>query len=383
MPLFEMPDVSSNAFIYVNTAFVVVCIAMAVVFMVLPLPSNAGLKKYRISLWFLAATYLLLAFLQIILMIFRISEVNLISIDRLTIASLQAILFTIALITLLNPKFLFRRFLSIHLIPVITLNIAYQAIASIWGNPIIANMNQLIHSAWNPAIWIREIFVIFYVWQLVHFTRLFLRQSRIHESEVDNYFADNIRLHLPCVKFNYFASLTIGIVALLSCFVFSELWLLVFTSVFAIFYMGFGMFYIQYPSTFIQIEPAFNPQSNGIDEMIKGTKQVDWDELKSRIIADKYYLKAGVNIEDMAHYLNIGRTRLSMLINTEEAMNFNSWINLLRVEDAKNFLIDNPEITLMEVAELHGYTEQSNFSRQFKLITLESPSKWRQQYSGK
>jgi len=377
MPLLEMPSVSPNAFIYVNTAFVVVCIAMAVVFMVLPLPSNAGLKKYRISLWFLVATYLLLAFLQIILMIFRISEVNLMSIDRLTIASLQAILFTITLIILLNPKFLVKRFLFIQIVPLIVLCVCYQFVAFFFGSPIIQNTNEFIQSVWHPALLLREVLMLFYIWQLGFFTHLFLQQLRIYEKEIDNYFVDNMRLHLPCVKFSYFASLTIGIVALFSCFVFSELWILVFTIVFAIFYMGFGVFYIQYPYVFIEIEPVIFSSVNQLDEQVRNGKKINWDDLKSKIVQDKYYLKAGVNIEDMSRHLGIGRTKLSMLINSEEGMNFNCWINRLRIELAKDLLINN-NYSLTEIAEMVGYSEPSNFSRQFKNITNESPSYWRQ-----
>jgi AraC-like DNA-binding protein len=82
----------------------------------------------------------------------------------------------------------------------------------------------------------------------------------------------------------------------------------------------------------------------------------------------------------MAQYLKIGRTTLSTFINNEEGMNFNSWINLLRVEEAKSLLIDYPHYNLTQISELIGYSEPSNFSRQFKLITSESPSVWRQTY---
>lgn len=378
MLFLEIVRLSQNTFIYVNTTFVVVCIAMAVVFLAIPLPSKAGLRKYRISLRFLAVTYLSLALLKVLLMSFGISKVNLISMERLTISSLQAILFTIVLIKLLNPKFAVKRFLFIHLIPLAVLNAGYQIVATIWGNPTILDVDELIKSAIHPAILIREIFVVFYVCQLVYFTRLFLSEAKKYEDEIDNYFVDTIRLHLPGVRFNYFSSLTIGIIALVSCFVFSEVWVIIFTSVFAIFYMGFGMLYIQYPNTFAEIEPVIYPGYPAVDEKLKVNVPVDWSELKSRILTDKYYLRQGVNIEEMARFLKIGRTKLSMLINKEEGMNFNTWINSLRIEEAKKLFLKHPEYTLTEISEMVGYSEPSNFSRQFKLIASESPSSWRQ-----
>jgi len=95
-------------------------------------------------------------------------------------------------------------------------------------------------------------------------------------------------------------------------------------------------------------------------------------------MAEKYYLKAGVTIEEMAQHLKIGRTTLSSFINCEEEMNFNLWINSLRVEEAKALLVEYPTYNLTQIAEMIGYSESSNFSRQFKLITNESPSVWRQ-----
>ena len=98
----------------------------------------------------------------------------------------------------------------------------------------------------------------------------------------------------------------------------------------------------------------------------------------SRIIT-ALQIESGVTIEDLANKLNIGRTTLSNLINREEGVNFNTWINRLRIEEAKQLLIDNPDYTIAKISEMVGYTEQANFSRQFKQITGESPLLWRKQ----
>ena len=115
-----------------------------------------------------------------------------------------------------------------------------------------------------------------------------------------------------------------------------------------------------------------------------GTKNViikqkmHWVDLKEKIITNKYYLRSGVCIDDMAVYLKIGRTKLSGFINKNESVNFNTWINTLRVEEAKNQLLANPNYSLQQIAEEVGYSEYSNFCRQFKLITNQSPTQWLQ-----
>lgn len=353
---------------------------MAIVFLALPLPNNKGLRKYRISLWFLTGAYLGMAILKTSILTFHLATINLLSIERLTISSLQATQFTVALIALLSPHFITRRNLYVQIIPVMILNLVYLLVAHRWGNPVIGSYRELSELALQPSMLIREFFALFYLAQLGYLTRIFILQVRIYEDKIDNYFAENYRLHLPWVRYCYFVALTIGISAFLSCFIVSEPTLLAFNGLFAIFYLVFGICYIQYPRTFIHIEPAIFPPANVSDEPSKNSRRLAWNELKNHILAEKYYLKQEVNIEDMARYLKIGRTTLSRFINNEEGLNFNSWINMLRIEEAKILLEKYPEYSLLEISEMVGYSESSNFSRQFKLITTKSPSVWRQAY---
>lgn len=368
----------SNALLIVDTAYIMECIAMAIFFLALPLPSNKGLNNYRLSLGFLAGAYLIMAILNILVMIFDISLDNFISMEILTMASLQATLFAITLIILLKPLFNTKSYLIKQIIPVLNLNILYLLVSNIWGNPIIADFDELKRLAFHPAILVRTLFLLFYIFQLVYLTRLFFAQERLFENKIDNYFADNLKLHLPGVRYCYYAALSIGIGALMSCFVLSNKWELIFTVIYALFYMAFGIYYIQYPLTFIYIEPAIYVQENSRDEFSKVNRRINWIQLKKQILEDKYYLADGVNIQEMAQYLKIGRTTLSTFINNNEGMNFNLWINKLRVEEAKSLLIAYPNYSLAQIAELVGYSEASNFSRQFKQITAESPSVWRQ-----
>jgi len=368
----------NNATLFVNTAFITSCIAMAIVFLAIPLPPNKGLFKYRISLRFLAGAYLIVALLKIAVMMFQFAIVDLISIERLTISSLQATLFTLTLITLINPHFITRRFLFYQIIPVLILNIFYILVASHYGNPVIANINSLIEQAYYPSVLVRELFVLFYVIQIVYLSRLFIIHARKYEHEIDNFFSEPYRLYLPWVRYCYYAALSVGISALVSCFIQSEMVVLFFNIVYSIFYLVFGICYIQYRRTFIIIEPAIYPRANDSTEGSKNSKRLVWNELKETILNEKYYLRPEVNIEEMARHLKIGRTTLSKFINIEENMNFNGWINSLRIEEAKSLLVEQPNLNLIEISELVGYSESSNFSRQFKLITDVSPSVWRQ-----
>jgi len=368
-----------HLFLMVNTALITECVIMSIVFLTLPFPANKGLDKYRNSLKFLAGAYLIMSFIKIIVVIYDIAMVDIISIEGLTISCLQAPLFTFTIITLINPNLITKRYLLTQLAPVPALLIVYVLVAIRWGNPELINLGEMCKLWIQPAIIVREIYTAYYIFILVRLTIIFNREVRKYEKEIDNYYAENYRLYLPGVKYSFYAALTVGIGALISCFMFSELWVLTFTISYGLFYFVFGIYYIQYPQTFIYIQRALNPQKESISEPVK-TKRLIWKDMKHEIISTKYYLRTGVNIEEMSQYLKIGRTTLSTFINNEEAMNFNMWINSLRIEEAKKSLIEFPEYNLAQIAEMIGYSESSNFSRQFKNITKVSPSVWRQNY---
>ena len=119
------------------------------------------------------------------------------------------------------------------------------------------------------------------------------------------------------------------------------------------------------------------------EESEMNSRSLSWIKLKFMILDEKYYLRPEVNIEEMAQYLKIGRTTLSNLINKEEKMNFHAWINTMRIEEAQQLFIANPDHSIAQVADMIGFSEPSNFSRQFKQITNQSPTVWKQKQTCK
>ncbi len=369
----------NSAILFVSSAEVMGCIVMAFVFLALPLPTGKGIIKYRVSLQFLAGAYLLLALLKIYILVFNIKFINLISIESLIISALQAILFTFALITLINPQLITLRYLYKKITPLIILLLISLCASKWWGNPVITTFSLLNELIWHPTVLAREIILVYYVYLLFVLTNEFRTQEKKYQHEINNYFSDNSTLQLTWVKYCFYAALTIGLIALLSFLIVSEVFSVILDGLFTLFYLLFGIFYIQYPRTFVYIEPAIISTGNPIIEFPKNIKRNNWGELKNQIINEKYFLITGVNIADMALHLKIGRTLLSTMINNEEKVNFNSWINFLRIEEAKKILTENPNLSLSQIAEMIGYTESSNFSRQFKLITNQTPFVWKQE----
>lgn len=93
-------------------------------------------------------------------------------------------------------------------------------------------------------------------------------------------------------------------------------------------------------------------------------------------VKNKGFVEQNITIIVLSKQLGTNRTYLSNFINENYGANFNTWVNQLRIEEAKQFL-KNEELPLHEIAERVGFTDLAHFSKTFKSITGNPPSAWR------
>lgn len=91
-------------------------------------------------------------------------------------------------------------------------------------------------------------------------------------------------------------------------------------------------------------------------------------------------MKLGITIQDLSREIGINRTYLSNYINETYQTNFNGWINDLRIEEAKQKIMQSPEINLSDLAEAVGFADQAHFSKQFKQKEGIPPSIWKKEH---
>ena len=58
-------------------------------------------------------------------------------------------------------------------------------------------------------------------------------------------------------------------------------------------------------------------------------------------------------------------------------LDFRTWRTRLRLEDAKRMLLEHPSMEAAEVARRTGFSNRSNFARQFLDYTGLTPKQWR------
>ncbi|MDV2440082.1 helix-turn-helix domain-containing protein [Acinetobacter gerneri] len=89
----------------------------------------------------------------------------------------------------------------------------------------------------------------------------------------------------------------------------------------------------------------------------------------------KSILNGNPHIDNIAKYLNISTRSLQNILKTQNA-SFQDLLKESRVFLAKKYLKET-DLSIIEIANLLGYKEQTSFTRAFKIWTGETPTCWR------
>ncbi len=106
------------------------------------------------------------------------------------------------------------------------------------------------------------------------------------------------------------------------------------------------------------------------------------EEKKAGLLAamrqHRYYCDEKITVQTLAGQLNLPHKDLSYLINTGFGLNFNDFINQLRVEDMKKRLLDPKQrkYSVMGLATEVGFNSKPSFYRAFKKFTGQTPTEY-------
>lgn len=117
----------------------------------------------------------------------------------------------------------------------------------------------------------------------------------------------------------------------------------------------------QEPSVIIS-EADIRRLERSIDQWVKQKKYCEYD--KSR--------------EEVAKELRTSKEHLHIYFSTIKGVDFKTWRTELRVEEAKKLLLENKEVSTNIIGEAAGFSDRSNFHRQFVKIVGCSPKEWRE-----
>ena len=93
---------------------------------------------------------------------------------------------------------------------------------------------------------------------------------------------------------------------------------------------------------------------------------------------NKGWRKPVRTVGEVAESLGTDTGTLHRFFKERVGMDFRTWRTRLRLEDAKQMLLERPDLQASEIARRVGFSDRSNFSRQFLAHTGLTPGQWRE-----
>ena len=332
-------------------------------------PPEPEFRSYRISRRLLAIAYIVLATIRISeLFLLTDSEkmTKLTLVIIISIAMLQAFLFTFALIVLINIRFLILRRIAVQLIPILIL-IAGLSVALFCEN------EKIFYTFF-------VIIIAAYITQLIYYVLLFRQEYRKYRLQMQNYFSGNEEKRMQWVCQLFYMALCVGIFALVGIF-FNISYYLFFMVGYTFFYVYFVVKYINYATVFRVLLPAIKLTEQQVSISSKPSYGCNKESLENAIkqwIDEKKFVCQNITLEKLATELNTNHTYLSEFINKEKQQTFKLWINTLRIEEAQKLLLENPTMPIALIIKKVGIASKATFFRQFTNIIGMSPGKYRE-----
>ena len=112
----------------------------------------------------------------------------------------------------------------------------------------------------------------------------------------------------------------------------------------------------------------------------KSESNIDFKKLEQAIekwIEQKKFSEYDKSREEVAKELGTTRELLHMYFTTVQGIDFKTWRTELRINEAKRLLLENKELSTNIIGEIAGFSDRSNFYRQFVKFVGCSPKQWR------
>jgi AraC-like DNA-binding protein len=339
-----------------------ILLAFGILFLTIKTPKKKELHNYHIAGYVLAVAYFFFFVLNILEYFSRSEGDNILLTQMVTlvVACSQAFMFTFTLITLINTQFVSGRKLIIELIPVLTF------IAIVFITYFIDCFKTFLY-----------IFILLYIGMLIRFTRMFIKNYRKYQMQMDNYFSGNEASRLRWVYISFFIALFVGIMAIFSSLFMSEIGSLIFSIIIIVFYMYFGIRFINYGLLNYEIELVIM-EPDMLTEVNDMETFKNIEEKINEWVADKQFIQNNITIEQLSAQIFTNRTYFSAYIHTFKKQSFRNWINDLRIDEAKALMVLHPEMTVHEIALCVGFANKSHFGQVFLKKTGLTPLAWRE-----
>lgn len=103
--------------------------------------------------------------------------------------------------------------------------------------------------------------------------------------------------------------------------------------------------------------------------------------LKAEVVDNQWFLEPGLSLQVLSRRYGMNHVYLSRAVNEGLGCNFNSFVNTLRVDYAKQLIGEQNERSLTQIALASGFGSKASFNRAFKQFAGVSPSQYRKTFA--
>jgi AraC-like DNA-binding protein len=284
---------------------------------------------------------------------------------------------------LISKKPKLPRRIAIHSLPIV----AFTAISILWGSPIDIDAVHFFQK--GSVTWLAAVNFTLFLATMLYYFLISLRLIFRHNQTIGDHFSyrsDAVRLtwlktSALWILSGFAASaLTFFLFFINDIFPFNpielfHIGLLVFT--FSISFYG-----IHQPVLYSYQKPK---QGKETTVYTKGNTHNFGTVLYEHMVSAQPYLDNELTIQHLANQLNVTSQEISLYLNKELGINFFSFVNGFRIEEAKKRLVSkefNSE-TLLGIAFDSGFNSKTSFNTLFKKETGMTPSEYKKSFGAK
>ena len=302
----------------------------------------------------------------------RLKDVNATILMNLDTYFLCYWLFSSALLTLLNKRYITRTLLLQHL----AMWIAFTALAA----AIVI---------WVPKGDAQHIGIVaLATWLVIYGTFLSVRMLRTYAKAVkmfrDNH-SDDIGAYIRWLSIFTIWAIVFGVSCGLLTFLpdrYVFLWVLSAIPFYVYLFCSYQNYMLEFETVESAIEDdlameQYDELNTPANSFTVPTYHADLERRINEWIEQEGFCQPGLTLKDLSDQLCTNRTYLSEYINRVHHVNFRDWITDLRIEFAKRRMKECPQQKMFEISESSGFTSLSHFTKIFSEKEGCTPARWR------
>lgn len=227
-------------------------------------------------------------------------------------------------------------------------------------------------------------FFILFVQYVLFLRRFYIRYNE-KRRKLENYFAEDMQQFMSWIKKSIILIILTNVLSfttLLGGIIYNYLFQVYVIS--ANFYIAIS--FINYAAMYGKLNSAEvtdreRMETDTKEQKISRTDNYEhlFGEQVKRWLSEKRFLAPQLTIDDLAAEMGTNKLYMSRYINRKHGDNFSTWITKLRLEEAKSYMRENPNVKQEEVAFHSGFSSSSYFSRVFSRFESMTPAAWRKE----